>query len=327
VPQAELTKLLEGLGGGAIGMDCSVTRTRLPDVFLISTTDFFYPLVHDPYFQGKIGCANVLSDLYAMGVIDCDNLLMLLAASTDMQPTERHIVTRMMIEGFNDQARDAGVLVTGGQTVLNPWPIIGGIGTSLAKAGDFIMPENLHAEDVLVLTKPLGTQLAVNSFQWLRQPEKWARYADGVVSRQQVIDAYTKAARNMARLNRNAARLMHKYGAHGATDVTGFGILGHARNLAKHQAKAVKIEIHTLPILMHMADVSKKAPFFKLLEGFSAETSGGLLLALPQANADAFCQELQLLDKAPAWIVGRVLQADSDARTADIVSDVRILHV
>ena len=70
------------------------------DIVLVSTIDFFYPLVLDPYLQGRIGCANVLSDLYAMGIHNCDNMLMVLAASLDMDPKHRHIVTQEMLRGF-----------------------------------------------------------------------------------------------------------------------------------------------------------------------------------------------------------------------------------
>jgi len=99
-------------------MDCSVTPTKIPNIKLVQTTDYFYPLVDDPYMQGMIGCANVLSDLYALGVVNCDNMLMILAASTDMDKNEQQIVTRLMIEGFNDQAKYASTTVTGGQSVV-----------------------------------------------------------------------------------------------------------------------------------------------------------------------------------------------------------------
>lgn len=101
-----------------MGMDCSIVPLRHDGLFLISTTDFFYPLVDDPYIQGQIGCANVLSDLYAMGVTACDNMLMLVAASTQMEEELRLAVTRRMIQGFNDLAASAGAEVTGGQTVV-----------------------------------------------------------------------------------------------------------------------------------------------------------------------------------------------------------------
>jgi len=85
---------LEGVGDGKIGMDCSVIPLKQKGLFLISTTDYFYPSVDDPYMQGKIGCANVLSDLYSFGVVDCDNILMILAASTDMGKPEREAVSK-----------------------------------------------------------------------------------------------------------------------------------------------------------------------------------------------------------------------------------------
>lgn len=136
-------------------MDCSIQPTRIPDVFSVQTTDFFYPLVDDPYTQGKVGCANVLSDLYAMGISECDNMLMILAGSRDMPKHTMELVTKEMMRGFNDLAREAGTKVTGGQSVMNPWPIIGGVATSTCLEKDFIRPENAQPGDVLVLTKPL----------------------------------------------------------------------------------------------------------------------------------------------------------------------------
>jgi len=318
-------KLLEGFGDG-IGMDCSIQPTKYPELFLISTTDFFYPLVHDPYLQGRIGCANVLSDLYSMAVVDCDTILMLLAASLDMSETDRNIVSRLMIEGFNEAAKEAGTKVTGGQTVLNPWPIIGGVAMSTCKTSDFVYPVNAVPGDVLVLTKPLGTQVAVNVFQWSQSWLSW-RKVSGVLTEAEAKEAYAKACESMGRLNRNGARLMHKYGAHAATDITGFGYLGHARNLASNQKAAVRFELHTLPIIAHMRRVDDAVQLFKLLQGFSAETSGGLLVALPAANAPAFCQELQQLDGQPAWIVGTVVSSPDGSRDALISPNPHIIEI
>ena len=83
-------------------------------VQLISTTDFFYPLVEDPYLQGRIACANTLSDVYAMGIDRVDHMLMVLAISLQMTEEEREIVTREMIAGFNDCATDGGTSISGG---------------------------------------------------------------------------------------------------------------------------------------------------------------------------------------------------------------------
>uniref|UniRef100_A0A7S4IDY6 Selenide, water dikinase n=1 Tax=Vannella robusta TaxID=1487602 RepID=A0A7S4IDY6_9EUKA len=309
-------------------MDCSIVPLRHGNLSLISTTDFFYPLVDDPYMQGKIGCANVLSDLYAMGIYNCDNMLMILAASRDMNERERNICTKEMIRGFNDLAKEAETEITGGQTVMNPWPIIGGVATSVCTEEEFIRPELLEVGDVIVLTKPLGTQVAVNAHQWLALDNQYWKQIKDITTPEDVKNAYETAMYSMARLNRNGAKLMLKYGAHGATDVTGFGILGHANNLAENQSAPMNIEIHTLPIIKKMAEVEKQVKLFKLMEGFSAETSGGLLVCLPEANAQQFIDEIQELDNKAAWIVGRVVEnTTGNKNSACIAEDVSIIEV
>eukprot|EP00742_Colponemidia_sp_Colp-10_P003224 GILJ01003433.1.p1 GENE.GILJ01003433.1~~GILJ01003433.1.p1 ORF type:complete len:291 (-),score=29.11 GILJ01003433.1:421-1293(-) len=279
---------------------------------MISTTDFFFPLVDDPYLQGRIACCNVLSDMYAMGVHEVDTMLMLLGVAIKMTAPQREAVTREIIRGFNDCASEAGTSVTGGQTTLNPWPIVGGTATSVVREGEFVKPTRAKQGDVLVLTKPLGTQVAVNVHQWLHMPEKWA-LCEGIITVDQAEASYQTAWRSMARLNRTAARLLLKHQANAATDVTGFGILGHARNLAKASEQPVTFKIETLPIIKNMCLVNEKVRNFRLLLGLSAETSGGLLVSLPAANAEAFCRELEEEDGCPCWIVGRVIEGQRDA--------------
>lgn len=303
-------------------MDCSVIPSKkYKDFYVVSTTDFFYPLVEDPYLQGRIACCNVLSDMYALGVVEVDNLLMLLAASLDMSVQDREIVTKMMIKGFNDLATEAKTQVSGGQTVLNPWPIIGGVAKSICRSEDIIMPRNAQVGDVLVLTKPLGTQIAVNVKQWISQKKPTEFISD-----KEAFRAYAIACESMGRLNRNGAILMHKYGAHAATDVTGFGILGHANNLNSNQTADVSFILHTLPVIRGMTAVGERFPFFKLMQGKSAETSGGLLICLPADKATAFIEELEKLDGQPAWIVGRVVAGDGK-RQAVIAEDVAVVEV
>jgi len=123
-------------------MDCSVIPIKSKnrdgeELSMISTTDYFYPLVDDPYTQGQIGACNVLSDMYALGVCNVDTVLMILASSLEMDSHCRDVVTRKMIEGFSDLCKSADVEVTGGQTVLNPWPIIGGTAMSCCSPKEF----------------------------------------------------------------------------------------------------------------------------------------------------------------------------------------------
>jgi len=305
-------------------MDSCVTPLRHGGLSLVQTTDFFYPLVDDPYMMGKIACANVLSDLYAMGVTECDNMLMLLGVASKMSEKERDVVLPLMMRGFRDCAEEAGTSVNGGQTVVNPWMTIGGVATTVCQPNEFIMPDNAVVGDVLVLTKPLGTQVAVNAYQWLDQPDRWNRIKL-VVSEDDVRKAYHRAMNSMARLNRTAARLMSKYNGHGSTDVTGYGLLGHANNLAKIQKNEVGFVIHNLPVIAKMAAVSKACGnMFGLMQGTSAETSGGLIIALPREQAAAFCKDIEKQEGYQAWIIGIVEKGN---RTARIIDKPRVIEV
>lgn len=311
-----------------VSADCSIIP--LPDrptpTFLISTTDFFYPLIDDPYLQGRIGCANVLSDIYSLGIPDCDNMLMLLAASEEVPGKYRKIVTSLMMKGFSDMAKEAGTIVTGGQSVRNPWPIIGGVAMCVRDEQRFIRPVSAQPGDLVVLTKPIGTQVAVNSHQWLHtNPDMWAAISS-CITPEAVEAAYHLAIKSMSRLNRTGAKLMQKYGAHAATDVTGFGLLGHATNLASEQCSPCTLEIHTLPILRGMQPVAQETGF-PLLEGRSAETSGGLLVCLPADKAQAFCDEIMQIDKEPAWIIGKVVPLYASGEKAKILPDRTILAI
>ncbi|XP_069846479.1 selenide, water dikinase 1 isoform X3 [Dipodomys merriami] len=307
VPQDVLQKLLESLQENhfqedeqflgavmprlGIGMDTCVIPLRHGGLSLVQTTDYIYPIVDDPYMM------------------------------------ERDKVIPLIIQGFKDAAEEAGTSVTGGQTVLNPWIVLGGVATTVCQPNEFIMPDNAVPGDVLVLTKPLGTQVAVAVHQWLDIPEKWNKIKL-VVTQEDVELAYQEAMMNMARLNRTAAGLMHTFNAHAATDITGFGILGHAQNLAKQQRNEVSFVIHNLPVLAKMAAVSKACGnMFGLMHGTCPETSGGLLICLPREQAARFCAEI----KSPkygeghqAWIIGIVEKGN---RTARIIDKPRIIEV
>jgi selenide,water dikinase len=279
----------------------------------VSTTDFFYPLIDDPYMMGRIGCANVLSDLYSAGIVDVDTMLMLLASSEEITDARvRALVTRLLMKGFADAAREAGTNVSGGQSVRNPWPIIGGVASAVVREEELVRPENAVPGDVVVLTKPLGTQPAVNAHQWYgrrstcKQRATLAAEADKAVGWERVKAAYDKAAASMARLNRTGARLMHKHSAHAATDVTGFGLAGHATNLAKEQKASVTIEVDTLPVIRDTVALDEIGGYGLTL-GFSSETSGGLLVCLPPDKAAPFCEEIAAIDNVPAWVIGRVV--------------------
>uniref|UniRef100_H2Q1M6 Selenide, water dikinase 1 n=1 Tax=Pan troglodytes TaxID=9598 RepID=H2Q1M6_PANTR len=336
VPQDVLQKLLESLQENhfqedeqflgavmprlGIGMDTCVIPLRHGGLSLVQTTDYIYPIVDDPYMMGRIACANVLSDLYAMGVTECDNMLMLLGVSNKMTDRVRIIVMPLIIQGFKDAAEESRTSVTGGQTLISL--------VSLARTCPFLFfrPDNAVPGDVLVLTKPLGTQVAVAVHQWLDIVSKPLKLQ---INCGRKIFELRKGVFSQSRpLSLPAAGLMHTFNAHAATDITGFGILGHAQNLAKQQRNEVSFVIHNLPVLAKMAAVSKACGnMFGLMHGTCPETSGGLLICLPREQAARFCAEI----KSPkygeghqAWIIGIVEKGN---RTARIIDKPRIIEV
>lgn len=159
-----------------------------------------------------------------MGAVEVDNMLMLLSTSNKMTEKERDIIMPLVLQGFKvwhsvfslleqcsvvwkDCAEEAGTTVQGGQTVINPWLIIGGVATSVCTQNEIIIPENAIVGDVLVLTKPLGTQVAVNAHQWLENPDRWNRIKT-VISEDDVRKAYQRAMNSMSRLNKIGLNLV-----------------------------------------------------------------------------------------------------------------------
>jgi selenide,water dikinase len=316
-----------GTADGRIALDCSVRETKQGH-YVISTTDFFFPLVDSPYLQGRIGAANVLSDLYAEGVEHCDFVLMLLAACRDMPTSERNTCTAEMVRGFQDACAEADTVITGGQTVLNPWPIIGGVATSVVTKDGYISSDGAQIGDVLVLTKPLGTQVAVNVHEWRNRTSNkfWNQIVEtSLLTKEEAEDMMYDACCSMARLNKIGGQLMLKYKAHAATDVTGFGILGHTQNLMDNQVAPVGAKLHTLPLIKNTLTVNNQVFNFRLAVGYSAETSGGLLVSMPKENAQAYIQEILEVEGCPAWIIGDVVVDPN--RKAVIVDDVQYLEV
>lgn len=166
--------------------------------------------------------------------------------------------------------------------------------------------------DVLILTKPLGTQLG--SQTWLSLTNENVQ-VPGCTS-EHIQRAYQNTIHSMVQLNRSAAQLMHKYNAHAATDITGFGLLGHATNLLQFQQLNGQIDfrLHTLPIIGGVRDIAVALNRPKLLKGQAVETSGGLLVVLSEADAGHYCAEFKQITGRTAWIIGCVVERVNGGR-------------
>jgi selenide,water dikinase len=206
--------------------------------------------------------------------------------------------------------------------------VIGGVATTICADGEYVKSDGAQVGDVVVLTKPLGTQVAVNVHEWrVRKTPKWAEITKRkILSDEEAEDMMHAAVCSMSRLNRHGGAMMLKHRAHAGTDVTGFGILGHAQNLMDNQQEAVGMEIHTLPCIANTAKIEESGVFdFRLLKGYSAETSGGLMICMKEEDAVEYIKELEDLDGEPAWIIGRIIE--SAERKATILDEVKVLEI
>lgn len=311
-----------------IGMDSAVIPvSRHPGMFLVQTVDFFYPLIDDPYLMGKIAFANVVSDVYATGVATIDKIKMIISAPDTFTEKQRDVVIPLIIKGFKDSASEIKTNVDIDWMAVNPWCIIGGIATSVCHESEILFPTAAQAGDVLVLTKPLGTQIATNAYIWMKEDsDEWKKLRNsGNVTQETITQMYETAANSMSFLNKTAADLMHKYNGHAATDVTGFGLLGHAQNLAIFQKENVSFELHTLPIIKHVLTAAKILNReTRLREGKAVETSGGLLIAMPQSKAQEYCEEFEQLSGFKAFIIGNVFKGEKKAQMSENINFIEV---
>ena len=286
--------------------DAAVYRMR-DDEAIVVTTDFFPPVVDDPYDFGAIAAANAMSDVFAMGA---EVLLALnLAGFPDTLPPE---IGAEVVRGGAEKVAEAGAVLAGGHTVTGPEPLYG-----LAVVGR-VHPDHIMRKagampgDSIVLTKPLGSGLVTTAL-------KQGRASD---------EDLAAAVASMQALNRTAGRAAADMRAHAVTDITGFGIVGHALELADASSVAVRLELEALPLLPGVRGYSEAgcvpggsttngytySPRVEGLDGvpkwwldvlFDPQTSGGLLVALPHERARDCVQALAEAG-VEAWLVGTV---------------------
>ena len=262
---------------------------------LIQTTDFFPPIVDDPYLYGKIAATNALSDVYAMGGEPKLALNILCAAEGMAEETIREI-----LRGGYDAAYDAGAIITGGHTIRGAEPIYG-----LAVSG-FVHPQkvltnsNAKPGDVLILTKPLGVGIITTGAK--------ADMVEGKVT--------DRIYAQMATLNKAARDIMVQYDVHSCTDVTGFGLMGHSYEMAQGSNCTLHIQVDKVPYHAEalelaamglipagayrnreyaQAGVAVQGKFSLAMEDilYYPQTSGGLLFAIPAEEAEACLAQLK----------------------------------
>jgi len=307
LPQVTDQNLLVGFDSFA---DAAVYRLS-DELALVQTLDFFTPVVDDPYLFGQIAAANALSDVYAAGARPLTALNIVCFPSRTLG-TE---VLREILRGGADKVLEAGALIVGGHSVEDPEPKYGLSVAGIVHPDRLVTNSAARPGDLLVLTKLIGTGLLL-----------MANKAD--LAAPEEVEA---AVNSMKELNRSAAEAMLAAGVQAATDITGFGLLGHARELALSSKVGLEISFAKVPVLrgalqaaaMGLVPAGTYANRDYVLPGLVLEnekaageqvldvlcdpqTSGGLLMAVPPEKVQILLAELAHR-KTTAAVIGRVL--------------------
>jgi selenide,water dikinase len=283
----------------SIGDDSAVIKIS-EDLALVKTIDIFTPLVDDGYLQGEITACNVTNDIYAMGVTDITGILVFEAFPYEMP----HEIAVNLLKGFCDFADRLNAPVVGGHTIINPWPLLGGCAIGISHPAKITYSSGAKPGDMLLLTKPLGVQPAMAVYRLLRDPKISIEEIFPNLSRQALENLPELAIKAMITSNKPVAEIIREIPIHAATDITGFGIVGHAQVIAERSQ--VDITIERLPIFKNSLEVSDNLGY-GLKAGKSAETAGGMLLAVPPAKLGSIQMELQK-KRIPAFEVGKVIR-------------------
>src|SRR5687767_10488465 len=287
--QLSPAELLVGLGSS----DDAAVYLVTPDIAIVETLDFFPPIVDDAYASGAIGAANAMSDVYAMGGE------VLFALQIAAWPEDLSLAQlEALFSGAVDKVRKAGGVVAGGHTVIDREPKFGLAVTGRVHPQKMLLKNALRVGDALWLTKAIGTGVLTTAHKNGHLPPE---------------DLASTIA-SMVTLNRAAARAAVAAGLHAATDITGFGLVGHAHEMAEHAGVSVRVSAAAVPLLpgarahavnADFGGLERNSTYFLDAERVQFEdvdevlrtllldpqTSGGLLVGVPAAHADAWERE------------------------------------
>jgi selenide, water dikinase len=305
------------LVGISTGDDAGVFRLS-DDLAIVNTVDFFTPIVDDPFTYGQISAANALSDVYAMGGLPRTALNIVCWPQSGMPPE----MLAEILHGAAEKAREAGVVIVGGHSVADDEVKFGMAVTGVIDPRRIVRNVGARPGDALILSKPLGTGILMTAF-------KRDALAD---------DDYAAAVQSMSMLNAAAASAMLKRDVHAATDITGFGLIGHAMKMAEGTGVTIMFEESDLPLLPGVLEqvragmvsgggqrnreyyeqsleIAEEVSEEMIEIAFDPQTSGGLLIAVPSSEATALVAELQASGHRDAVQVGRVSErGDSPIR-------------
>ncbi len=263
---------------------------------MLQNIDIFTPIVDEPEIMGEIAACNVTNDVFAMNVPEIHGMLVFLAMDT-MMPME---VAEGIMNGIINFMKKINSKVLGGHTIYCEWPLIGGEASGFVEKDKLIRKQGLKEGDKLIITKPTGLQPVMAAYRILKNtPEILELY-----STNELKSSIDYAIELMITSNQNVVKTIHSYDdfsfVHSMTDVTGFGLAGHTREMLEGTNLSALIE--KVPIIKYAKELS--VDFNYHLDSCEAsETAGGMLLAINPENIEDFSNRLTS-NNIPNWYVG-----------------------
>jgi len=286
------------------------------EMALIQTLDFFTPVVDDPYTYGQVAAANALSDVYAMGgkPIVAMNIV---CFPNCLDPS----VLKDILLGGADKVKESGALLVGGHSVEDDEPKYGLSVSGMVHPSKVLANNTARPGDILILTKPLGLGIL-----------------NTAIKAEMTTDAqYRDAVDTMITLNKYAMEALEEIEIHACTDITGFGIIGHGKELAEGSGVSVEFFSEQIPVIDGAEDLAKMGIIpggmytnRKYMEHavenhceneamldimYDPQTSGGLLISIPEEQRDKALAALEKMGKTPFAEVGRVIEKKEKAIT------------
>ncbi len=291
------------------------------ELALVQTVDFFTPVANDPYTYGQIAAANALSDVYAMG----GKPLTALNLSCFSATIGADILAEIL-KGGADKIREAGATIAGGHTITDEEIKYGVSVTGLINPNKIISNSGAKVGDVLILTKPIGSGVLTTALkiEFITDEE------------------FEEAANVMSTLNKIGAEEMQKIGVNSCTDITGFGLIGHAYEMAAGSGVALEIDSKKIPVMRKVKDLVKEyclpsgaysnEKYFEKwvnfmdniddvtkLTLFDPQTSGGLLISVNEEKSKELLNNINNRSEIKAEIIGRVVEANKDNKPINII--------
>jgi selenide,water dikinase len=280
---------------------------------LVQTTDFFTPVVDDPYLFGQIAATNALSDIYAMGAEPISALNILCFPDTQLDAEG----FRLIVQGGADKVKEAGAVILGGHSISDRELKYGLALTGKIDPENIVINRNLQAGDKIILTKPIGTGILTTALK------------NDILNEQDIPDVIT----SMLTLNKEPTELFNRYHVSACTDVTGFGLLGHLWEMMTDLDVGVNVYIDEIPYFEQAISFAREANQIpggtlanqrfiedKLVMGkvdtwyqnilFDPQTSGGLLISLGKESVQSFLRDLENY-ALPVAVIGDVVEGEN----------------